>query len=77
MYMNVGNGRAICTTIPAVDRTPKDVLLRDGTSEIMLDAATKRKLYAQKDFPKALAQPASPAHRISPAGKTTSPAAGQ
>ncbi|KAL1659049.1 hypothetical protein GGF50DRAFT_131319 [Schizophyllum commune] len=69
MYMNVGNGRAICTTIPAVDRTPKDVLLRDGTSEIMLDAATKRKLYAQKDFPKGLIQPASPAHRISPAGK--------
>ncbi|KAL1674647.1 hypothetical protein EV122DRAFT_220192 [Schizophyllum commune] len=69
MYINVGNGRAICTTIPAVDRTPKDVLLRDGTSEIMLDAATKRKLYAQKDFPKPLAQPASPAHRISPAGK--------
>ncbi|KAL1726159.1 hypothetical protein EV714DRAFT_287407 [Schizophyllum commune] len=69
MYMNVGNGRAICTTIPAVNRTPKDVLLRDGTSEIMLDAATKRKLYAQKDFPKPLTQPASPAHRISPAGK--------
>ncbi|KAL1713307.1 hypothetical protein EV715DRAFT_277359 [Schizophyllum commune] len=69
MYMNVGNGRAICTTIPAVNRTPKDVLLRDGTSEIMLDAATKRKLYAQKDFPKPLTQPASPAHRISPAEK--------
>ncbi|KAL1755497.1 hypothetical protein FB107DRAFT_290831 [Schizophyllum commune] len=69
MYMNVGNGRAICTTIPAVNRTPKDVLLRDGASEIMLDAATKRKLYAQKDFPKPLTQPTSLAHRISPAGK--------
>uniref|UniRef100_D8Q2M2 SET domain-containing protein n=1 Tax=Schizophyllum commune (strain H4-8 / FGSC 9210) TaxID=578458 RepID=D8Q2M2_SCHCM len=69
MAVRVGNGQAMFTTIPANARSRKDELLRDGTTEVMLDAATKRKLYAQPGFPKPLTQPSSPAHRISPAGE--------
>ncbi|KAI4521421.1 SET domain-containing protein [Schizophyllum commune Loenen D] len=69
MTTRIGSGQAIFTTIPACKRSHKDELLRDGTTEAMLDSATKRKLYAQPGFPRPLTQPPSPAQRISPAGK--------
>ncbi|KAI5831742.1 SET domain-containing protein [Schizophyllum commune Tattone D] len=69
MTTRIGSGQAIFTTIPACKRSHKDELLRDGTTEAMLDSATKRKLYAQPGFPRPLTQPPSLAQRISPAGK--------